>query len=117
MLIKAQKEITRISDDETINMQNYMESLNYISNLYMFINKLKSIVNPDEVEFLPTFYGKNTCMNIRIDSADADSEMRLFKISSPLFLVDKTAKLVESKMSPICTEIEFNGNTVIFRLK
>ena len=37
MLIKAQKEITRISDNEEINAINYMDSLNYISNLYLFV--------------------------------------------------------------------------------
>lgn len=112
MLIKAQKDITRISDDETTNMQNYMESLNYISNLYLFINKLKSVIPTDNINFLPSFYGKMTCSNY-----EKESELKVLKLSSPLFLVDKTAKDIKKNMESICEKIEINDDIITFILK
>lgn len=112
MLIKAQREITRISDDEDINTKNYMESLNYVSNLYLFINRLKSIIPVDEITFLPSFYGRLTCSNY-----ERESEMKVLRLSSPLFLVDKTAKDIEKKMEIICEEIKIDGDIMTFILK
>lgn len=112
MLIKAQKEITAISDDETVNMQNYMESLNYVSNLYLFINKIKSIIPMESVKFLPSFYGKMTCSKY-----DKESEMKVLRVTSPLFFVDKTAKDIMNKMESICENIELENDTITFILK
>ena len=38
MLIKATEQITHISDNQSINSENYFESLSFIGNLYNFIN-------------------------------------------------------------------------------
>ena len=45
MLLKATKEITKISENENINLQNYLEATNYIDQIYKFINKFKLIIS------------------------------------------------------------------------
>lgn len=120
MLIKAQKAITQISNDEAVNMQNYMESLSYVSNLYTFIGRLKTAVdNIDDVVFLPSFYGRMSCSGLFRDMSycDKEAEMKVLKLSSPLFLVDKSAKDVMSKMMVICDDISLDQGIMTFILK
>ena len=117
MLIKAQNQITRISEDSQINQQNYMDSLSYVSTLYLFINKLKTVVTAESVEFLPTFYGQNACMLMKIDRSGKETEMKVLKVKSPLFLVDAEAKKVGKKMESICEEINVENDIMTFILR
>lgn len=121
MLIDAQKEITRVSENEMLNMQNYMESLSYVSNLYDFLNKLKSVL-PDisDIDFLPSFYGRLSCTELlRADSpySDKEAELKVLRLSSPLFFVDNTAKDIMKKMKTLCEEIRIEDGIMTFILK
>lgn len=115
MIIKAQKSMTKISDDATINQKNYMESLSYISNLYTFVSLLKPILKNAEVEFLPTFKGRYTCEQMYPE--DAESEMRLFKIKSDKFLEDLVYEKVISTFNNISEFITKEGNVITIILK
>ena len=117
MLIKAQKEITRISDDEELNTRNYMESLSYVSTLYVFINELKTAIETSSIVFLPSFYGRNTSVGMNLDHLDKESEMKVLKLSSPLFFVDTTAKKVMDKMAQYCEKITLENGVITFILK
>lgn len=117
MLIKAQKDVTKISDNDVINNENYMESLNYISNLYTFINKLKTVVSTKDVKFLPSFFGRYTSEKLKIIvSDDKCCEMKIIKVESNLFFEDKIIKKINSAMKNICEEIQFDGNIGTFIL-
>lgn len=116
MMIKAQKEITRISNDEEINLQNYLDSLNFITNLYKFINKMKTVISTNDIEFLPSFYGKNACEMLRMEVCDKESELKVFKVSSALFLVDKTSDKIKKVLEPICEEITQDDKIMTFIL-
>lgn len=116
MLIKAQKEITKISENEDINSQNYLESLNYISNLYLFINKLKGIISTEDVKFLPSFYGMNTSLKMNLNLSGKETEMKILKLSSSLFLVDNTAKQIKKTFEKMCENIIQDGEIITFIL-
>lgn len=116
MLIKAQKDVTRISDNEKINNENYMESLNYIDNLYRFVNKLKVAVSTKNVSFLPTFKGKYTAEKLQINSTCHENEMKIFKVKSDLFFEDKVVNKVKSAMKLICEEVILEENIMTFIL-
>ena len=61
MLIRPVDEITKISDNDEINSANYLESISFIDNLYFIVNKLNSVINGNNIHFLPTFKGQYTC--------------------------------------------------------
>lgn len=119
MLIKTTQQITRISDDNKINSDNMFECMNYVDNIYNFINKIKLIVPINEIEFLPSFKGRNTCAKYSIMSKEYENEMRFFVVKSGLFLVDidKIKKDVNEILGPICDRISYEGNKIAFILK
>jgi hypothetical protein len=117
MIIKAQKEITYISEDEKINSENSMDSLNYISNLYNFINIMKNIVSTKDIEFLPSFKGKYICEKLGIAATDKENEMKVFKVESKLFLVDKTKDKLNKTFLPLCESMTQDGDVITFILK
>ena len=117
MLIKAQKEITKISDNEKVNSQNYIDSLEYVSILYIFVNKIKNVVSTNDITFLPSFYGRNASEMLHEDHYGKESEMKYLRLSSPLFLVDKTAKKVKKTMESLCESIDQQGDVMEFILK
>lgn len=117
-LVEAQNEITKISDNKEINERNYIESLPYISNLYLFLNAIKdTIYKKENIVFLPTFKGKYIVEELGIPSISEENEMRYFKLKSNLFLVDKefVEKLRENTNS-ICSEIIAIDDMIIFKL-
>lgn len=116
MLIKAQKIITKISDNETINTQNYMESLSYISNLYIFLNNIKNVVSTKDITFLPSFKGKYTCEKYGIISNEKENELKIIKVSSDAFLEDLTVNRVRSQMGDLCESINISKNIITFIL-
>lgn len=106
MLIQAHKDIIRITDDEQINMENYMESLKHISNLYNFINKIKTVVSTKDMIFYPTFKGMYTSQKLNIEATDKEMEMKVFKIFSVLLLEDTTVEKMYKVMTPLCDSID-----------
>lgn len=117
MIIHAHKEIVHISENEDINMKNYLESLDYISNLYSFTNNLKKVISMKECVFLPTFVGRYVSQELNIDTDDKESEMKIFKITSKLFLEENVVKDIIEKMTPVCESIIVDGTTITFILK
>lgn len=116
MLIKAQKIITRISEDETINTQNYMESLSYISNMYIFLNNIKNVISTKDITFLPSFKGKYTCEKYGIISDERENQLKIIKVSSNAFLEDEVVNRVRSQMSDLCESINISKNIITFIL-
>jgi len=117
MLIKTCNIITRISDDPEINTQNYIEGLNYVNNLYTFLNALKLAIPLEKVDFLPSFKGKYVVEKLGIASTDKENEMKVFKVQSSLFLEDKKLfKLVSKEMSKICERIDLEKDVMVFYL-
>lgn len=117
MLIKACNMITRISDDEVVNTENYLSGLSYISNLYTFLNHLKLVLSLEDVEFLPTFKGKYVVEKLGIASTSKENEMKVFRVKSSVFREDKeTVKSIRKEMGEICERIVQEGDTVTFYL-
>ena len=116
MIIDAAKSITRISDNEEYNAQNYLESLDYMDNLYIFINHLQLVVPLDEVIFLPSFKGKYIVEKLGIASADKENRMKVFKVHCPLFLEDDTLLKLKKELSTIVDEIEQVSDIITFYL-
>jgi len=117
MLIKACNIITHISDDEAANKENYMEGLNYIENLYNFLNHLKLAVSLDLVEFLPSFKGKYIVEKLGVASSDKENEMKIFILKSPLFLEDTNVREIVKQLENICENIKRSDNILTFILK
>lgn len=119
MLAKIVHEVTKISDDETINLENYMEGIGYIDKIYSFINKIKLVVPTNDIKFKPSFKGFVTCEKFNIESKQEENEMRYFITDSAKFLEDKENKKeqIRDLIGPICESIEFDGSTIRFILK
>jgi hypothetical protein len=116
-LIKACNSITKISSNPDENKDNYMEGLNYISNLYTFLNELKLYVPAkNDIEFLPTFKGRNIVEKMGISSTDKENEMKVFKLRSSLFLEDELVKTIRKGMSSICERIVLVEDVMSFYL-
>jgi hypothetical protein len=116
MLIRACNNITKISEDPVINIENYMEGLGFISNLYNFLNYLKLSVPLKSVEFLPSFKGKYTVEKLGVSATDKENEMKVFKIQSSLFLEDKIQESIKDVMSSICEAILQEDDVLTFYL-
>jgi hypothetical protein len=116
MIIDAIKQITVIGRTDEDNFQNYMEGLNYMDNLYTFLNRLKLVVPVDSVTFLPSFKGRYIVERLGIASDDKENEMKVFIVQSALFLEDKTVQRVRKNLSEICERIEKSKDTITFYL-
>jgi len=116
MLIKACANITKISDNEVLNTQNYMEGIEYITNLYEFLNVLKRVVPVNKVLFLPSFKGKFIVEKMGIAATSKENEMKVFKIKSTLFLEDEISKNLRKEMTGYCQEIYQENDILTFIL-
>lgn len=120
MLIKACNDITAICEDENINMENYLDALNYISNLYKFLDAIKNIIASysEDIIFLPSFKGVYVAQKLGIPATEEENEMRVFKIKSALFLEDKELiKEMKSELNNICSEMIIDKDVITFILK
>jgi hypothetical protein len=79
---KALNTITEISDDEGINLENYLDALNYIDHIYILERALSPVISYDDVQFLPSFKGKYVVERLGIASTADENELRCFKIES-----------------------------------
>jgi hypothetical protein len=116
MIIDAIKSITTITEDEQANAQNYMEGLDYINNLYSFLNKLKLVIPLEKAKFLPSFKGKYIVEKLGLSSVDKENEMKIFKVQSSLFFEDKTVLGIKKELSDICEQIEKVNDIITFYL-
>jgi len=117
MLIKACNAITKISDNDEINAQNCLEAIDYISNLYNFINELDQVIPVNKVQFMPSFKGKYVVERLGIAADDKENQLKFFKIKSPLFLEDKGLLYdIKVKMSNTCEKIIVVDDIMLFYL-
>ena len=119
MLIKITQQITKISDNNKINSDNMLESMSYVDNLYIFVKQLQTVCPLNEVTFLPSFKGKNTCAKYNLLSKEYENEMKFFVIKSRLFLVDvnKIRTDIENVLGQYCDKIDYEGDKIAFILK
>lgn len=118
MIRRALKDISKISNDDTINTENYLDAINYIDNLYHVIAVLKRHISVKQITFLPSFKGKYICEKLGLPSTPEENDMRLLKVASDIFLVDKdiTDKII-ADMEQMCEKITLIDKIFIFILK
>ena len=117
MLRKALRDICNISTDENVNTENYLDCINYIDNLYHVVYTLKRTISIKKLTFLPSFKGKYICERLGIPSSPEENELKLIKVSSDIFRVDKnTSETISNNMAQLCKEIILIDNTFIFKL-
>ena len=113
------KEITSISaSDESLNTENYLDSLTYLDNLYKLIIILQKFLKLNDVEFLPSFKSRNISERLGLPSTAEENEMRYFKVKSDLFLGEQD--LINSiirECDDICEKISSDVNILTFTLK
>jgi hypothetical protein len=115
LITKACNAITHISNDEKLNMQNYLHSLDYIGNLYIFLNELKLHVSTSKIKFLPSFKDKYIAEQLGIAASAKENEMKTFVVQSPLFLEDrKVVSQIKKGMSKICQEVTVSKDVMTF---
>lgn len=118
MIRRALKDISKISNDDAINTENYLDAINYIDNLYHVIAILKRHISVKQITFLPSFKGKYLCEKLGLPSTPEENDMRLLKVASDIFLVDKdiTDKII-ADMEQMCEKITLIDKIIIFILK
>lgn len=116
-LTEALKAVTKISPDEDQNLQNYLKSVNFISNLYRFHYMLKDCIPVDQVEYLPTFKDCYLSEELGLETVTEENELRLIEIKSPLLLVDENVERITAKFDNICNNIIHENDTMTFYLK
>lgn len=118
MLTRAVKEITNISDNADINLENYFEAISYINTLYNFVNKIKMVAPINEITFLPTFKGYNTCSKYNIIIEDEkSSQMKIIHVKSTYFLEDGIWKKVNEVLGDMVSSAVYKKDTIMFELK
>ena len=88
MLILSAQQITKITDNDSINSENYLELITYIDNLYDVLNILKKVISTKDIIFQPTFKGKYTCAKHNIPTTLKESELKVFAVKTNEFLED-----------------------------
>ena len=118
MIHKALKDICKISNDESINMENYLDAINYIDNLYHLESVLKRHVSIRQLSFLPSFKGKYLCERLGITSDPEENVMKVFRVTSDVFRVDdELTQKITDEMQDFCNKITVVDNMIIFILK
>lgn len=118
MLRKALKEICKISSDETINTENYLNSINFIDHLYHTVSILKQDISVKKISFYPSFKSRMICERLGLPSEPEENELKLIKVASDLFRVDKDlTNRIKENMEELCKEIILIDNIFIFKLK
>ena len=117
-IFDALKIVTKISENKDENLENYLRSMNYVSNLYKFHFILKDIVNLDEIQYLPSFKDCYLSEKLGIATITEENELRLISIQSPLFLVDRELiDRITAKMDNMCNNISHEADILTFYLK
>lgn len=112
------KNITCISEDDNLNTENYLASLQYLDNIYKLIIIFQKFISLKDITFLPSFKDKNLIEKLGIICSEAENELRYFEIKSNLFLgqnenVNKMIKECEK----ICDSVTKNDDKIIMILK
>lgn len=117
ILIKACKDISKITDNEELNSQNFLEATDYITNLNTFLKELMGVVPVNRIKFLPSFKGKYIVQKLGILATDKENEMKVFRVKSTLFLEDEQLlREIKQQMIDICEDIIVTEDVMIFYL-
>jgi len=118
MIKKALREITVISDDENDNIENYLDALNYLDNLYKLVTVLQKYVSINDIYFLPSFKGKYIVERLGIPSTDEENNLKYFRIQSSLFNSDiNTVSKIKTDCTRLCDNITQDNDIITFILK
>lgn len=122
MIRKALTELCNISSDPEVNSKNYMFGLDYIDNLFHVTTVLKKHLTVGDITFLPSFKSQFICDEYCIPYTIDETEMKIIKFKSDLFLVNKELELkirTDLTESGHCTSTYFDGasGTVTVYLK
>lgn len=119
MIKKALTEISTISDIDSDNLENYLDALNYLDNVYKLLNILKSFMPlKDNIKFHPSFISKTIAERLGMLTTDEQNEMKYFIAESDIFSSDEeTTKTIMLECDEICKFIQRDGNTITFILK
>lgn len=102
MLNKILNQITKISDDDDINTENYMSALNYVDNAYKFLRmigpSLAQLVD-EPITYLPSYKDKYLVEKLGILSTASENELKCFKLKSKTFLYNE---VVVDKLKNVC---------------
>lgn len=76
--------LTEISDDKSINMENYLESLFYCDNVTRIDELLEGFKKfAPKVKLLPSFRGKETCEKHNLPYTEEESRLMVAKFQFP----------------------------------
>lgn len=93
------KRMSEITEDQNKNHINYMSSLKYISNLYVFLNTLGSVVDMSRVRIVSKYKDFVLTDSLGIESCPEENQFRYFVIESPMFsddlLVERIKEMFE----------------------
>lgn len=118
MIRKALKDICNISTDPEINTENYLDSLNFIDNLYKIIIILQEYCSVKQLHFLPSFKAMSITEKLGIPSEFKENELKIIKVKSNLFLEDiKLVEKIKNRVNDICENVIVVDNVLIFKLK
>lgn len=116
-MIEALKEVCRISEDDEINQQNWMDSIQYSDNIYDVEKLLSEYVPQKSITFLPTFKGIHVVEKLGMLSTADENEMRVFMVKSPSFESDQTAvKRIEYNAKYMGIKTKYDKDTGIMTL-
>ncbi len=110
---EALNELTRISDNQLDNDDNFIASLSYLDNIYKVFAAVKKTIPDDDVRFLPSFKGMYLVERLGILSTAEENELKYFRIASPLFLEDGIVEQLKENMSGIDCDIRKEDNVVV----
>ena len=114
-LIQAHNQIVNVSDIKDINYKNYMDSLNYISNLYNVVEKIKAFLYLKPVEFLPTFKSRYIEADLGYPTTEEENTMKVFSLKSSLFSGDSSlASQIREELEDMCVVIEKQDDIIYF---
>lgn len=99
-MIKQFNAMIRVSEDNNIIQKNFLEALDYVSNLNDFLNNFSNIGIADkDIVYLPSFYGKYVSEEIGRASVAEENVMGVFILKSKLFLEDDLVQKIFAVMS------------------
>ena len=116
-MIKQFNNVIKISDKDEIVQKNFLEGLDFISNLNLFIDVFtKTGIADKDVTYLPSFFGRFVSEELCRASTAEENEMRVFILKSNCFLEDDIIQRIFSIMEDYC-QINRDNDIITFILK
>ncbi len=116
-MIRQFNSMIRVSEDDNIIQKNFLEALDYVSNLNDFLINFSRIgITDKDITYLPSFYGKYVSEEIGRASIAEENVMGVFILKSELFLEEDLIQKIFELMSDEYT-IKREEDTFTFILK